>query len=166
MTSPRCPPLHVDSKLIVPRKIPINIQITYFRTWNSPTFRCFQLSTILFAFLQSNLDRVFWKIPTFYYFYSNYIIKIIFRLGNHPHSQWNRRSRVHHCLRVFCGLYLGYPTETTKAMNSSHGGYCFTWLKSRTAWEGLTEILQISLIETKTKPNRNWVKNPRETSIS
>ena len=40
-----------------------------------------------------------------------------------------------HCLRVFCGLYLGYPTESTKAANSSHGGYCLTRPKSRTAWE-------------------------------
>ena len=53
---------------ILPRKIPINIQITYFRTWNSPTFRHFQLSAILFDFLQTNLDRFFWKIPTFYNF--------------------------------------------------------------------------------------------------
>ena len=66
-----------------------------------------------------------------------YIIKIIFRSGNHPHNQWNRRSRVRHCLRVFCGLYLGYPTESTKAVNSSHGGYCLTRPKSRTAWEEL-----------------------------
>ena len=42
-----------------------------------------------------------------------------------------------HCLRVFCGLYLGYPTESTKVVNSSHGGYCLTRLKSQTAWEGL-----------------------------
>ena len=53
---------------ILPRKIPMNIQITYFRTWNSPTFRYFQLSAILFAFLQTNLDCFFWKILTFYYF--------------------------------------------------------------------------------------------------
>ena len=46
----------------------MNIQITYFRTWNSPTFRRFQLYAILFAFLQTNHDRFFWKIPTFYYF--------------------------------------------------------------------------------------------------
>ena len=48
--------------------LPINIRITYFRTWNSPTFRRFQLSAILFDFLQTNLDRFFWKIPSFYYF--------------------------------------------------------------------------------------------------
>ena len=53
---------------ILPRKIPINIQITYFHSWNSLTFRRFQLSAILFAFLQTNHDRFFWKIPTFYYF--------------------------------------------------------------------------------------------------
>ena len=40
-----------------------------------------------------------------------------------------------HCLRVFCGLYLGYPTESTKVVNSSHGGYCLTRPESRTAWE-------------------------------
>ena len=56
------------TSLILPRKIPINIQITYFRTWNSPTFHRFQLSAILFDFLQTSLDRFFWKIPTFYYF--------------------------------------------------------------------------------------------------
>ena len=44
---------------ILPRKIPINIQITYFRTWNSPTILHFQLSAILFDFLQTNLDRFF-----------------------------------------------------------------------------------------------------------
>ena len=42
-----------------------------------------------------------------------------------------------HCLRVFCGLYLGHPTDSTKAANSSHGGYCLTRPKSRTAWEEL-----------------------------
>ena len=62
------PHIYCQNSCILPRKIPINIQITYFRTWNSPTFRRFQLSTILFAFLQTNLDRFFWKIPTFYYF--------------------------------------------------------------------------------------------------
>ena len=49
------------------KSIWICIQITYFRVWNSPTFHRFQLSVILFAFLQTNLDRFFWKIPTFYY---------------------------------------------------------------------------------------------------
>ena len=108
------PRIYYQNICILPRKIPMNIQITYFRTWNSPTFRRFQLSAILFAFLQTNLDRFFWKILTFYYFQSNYIIRIIFRLGNHPHNQWNCLSHVRHCLRVFCGLYLGYPTESTK----------------------------------------------------
>ena len=42
-----------------------------------------------------------------------------------------------HCLRVFCRLYLGYPTESTKAVNSSHGGYCLARPKLRTAWEEL-----------------------------
>ena len=62
------PRIYYQNICILPRKIPINIQITYFRTWNSPTFRRFQLSAILFDFLQTNLDRFFWKIPTFYYF--------------------------------------------------------------------------------------------------
>ena len=62
------PHIYDQNICISPWKIPINIQITYFRTWNSPTFRCFQLSAILFAFLQTNLDRFFWKILTFYYF--------------------------------------------------------------------------------------------------
>ena len=34
----------------------------------SPTFRRFHSSAILIAFLQTNLDHFFWKIPTFYYF--------------------------------------------------------------------------------------------------
>ena len=46
-----------------------------------------------------------------------------------------------HCLRVFCGLYLGHPTDSTKAANSSHGGYCLTRPKSRTAWEELIDLL-------------------------
>ena len=53
------PCIYYQNICILPRKIPINIQITYFRTWNSPTFHCFQLSAILFAFLQTNLDRFF-----------------------------------------------------------------------------------------------------------
>ena len=132
--------IYYQNICILPRKIPMNIQITHFRTWNSRTFRRFQLSTILFAFIQTNLDCLFWKIPTFYYFLSNYIIKIICRSGNHLHNQWNCRSRVHHCLCVFCGLYLGYPTELTIVVNSSHGGYCLTRLKSRTPWEGLIYV--------------------------
>ena len=56
--------IYYQNICILPRNIPINIQITYFRTWNSPTFRRFQLSAILFAFLQTNHDRFFWKIPT------------------------------------------------------------------------------------------------------
>ena len=108
-----------------------------FRTWNSPTFRRFQLSAILFAFLQTNLDGFFWKVPTSYYFQSYYIIKNIFSMGNRPHSQQNRRSGMRHCLHVFCGLYLGYPTKSTKVVNSSHCGCCLTRLKSRTTWEGL-----------------------------
>ena len=62
------PHIYYQNICFLPRKIPINIQITYFRAWNSPTFHCFQLSAILFAFLQTNLDRFFWKIPIFYYF--------------------------------------------------------------------------------------------------
>ena len=62
------PHIYYQNICILPRKIPINIQIIYFRAWNSPTFRRFQLSAILFAFLQTNLDCFFWKIPTFYYF--------------------------------------------------------------------------------------------------
>ena len=62
------PLIYYQNICILPRKIPVNIQITYFRTWNSPTFRRFQLSAILFDFLQTNHDRFFWKIPTFYYF--------------------------------------------------------------------------------------------------
>ena len=62
------PRIFYQNICILPRKILINIQITYFRTWNSPIFRRFQLSAILFDFLQTNLDRFFWKIPTFYYF--------------------------------------------------------------------------------------------------
>ena len=57
------PCIYYQNICILPTKIPINIQITYFRTWNSPTFRRFQLSAILFAFLQISLDRFFWKIP-------------------------------------------------------------------------------------------------------
>ena len=60
--------IYYQNICILPRKIPINIQIIYFRTWNSLTFRRFQLSAILFAFLQTNLDCFFWKTPTFYYF--------------------------------------------------------------------------------------------------
>ena len=45
------PCIYYQNICILPRKIPMNIQITYFRTWNSPTFRRFQWSTILFAFL-------------------------------------------------------------------------------------------------------------------
>ena len=57
-----------------------------------------------------------------------------------------------HCLRVFCGLYFGYPTESTKAANSSHGGYCLTRPKSRTAWEELVVLhvsKQVFLVESK-----------------
>ena len=64
----RKPCIYYQNICILPRKIPVNIQITYFHTWNSPTFRRFQLSAILFGFLQTNPDRFFWKIPTFYYF--------------------------------------------------------------------------------------------------
>ena len=46
--------IYYQNICILPRKIPINIQITYFHTWNSPTFHRFHLSTILFAFLQTN----------------------------------------------------------------------------------------------------------------
>ena len=42
------PRIYYQNICILPRKIPINIQITYFRTWNSPKFRRFQLSAILF----------------------------------------------------------------------------------------------------------------------
>ena len=45
------PRIYYQNICILPRKIPINIPITYFRTWNSLTFRRFQLSAILFAFL-------------------------------------------------------------------------------------------------------------------
>ena len=62
------PHIYYQNICILPRKIPINNQITYFRTWNSPTFRHFQLSAILFDFLQINHDRFPLKIPTFYYF--------------------------------------------------------------------------------------------------
>ena len=62
------PRIYYQNSCILPKKIPINIQITYFRTWNSPTLHCFHLSAILIAFLQTNFDRFFWKIPTFYYF--------------------------------------------------------------------------------------------------
>ena len=62
------PCIYYQNICILPRKTPMNIQITYFHSWNSPTFCRFQLSSILFAFLQTNLDRFFWKIPTFYYF--------------------------------------------------------------------------------------------------
>ena len=62
------PRIYYQNICILPRKIPINIQVTYFRTWNSLTFGHFQLSVILFAFLQTNHDRFFWKIPTFSYF--------------------------------------------------------------------------------------------------
>ena len=62
------PRIYYQNICILPRKFHINIQITYFCTWNSPTFRRFQLSAILFAFLQTNHDRFFWKIPLFYYF--------------------------------------------------------------------------------------------------
>ena len=65
------PCIYYQNICILPKKIPINIQITYFRTWNSPTFRRFHLSAILIAFLQTNLDCFFLKIPTFYYFLSN-----------------------------------------------------------------------------------------------
>ena len=40
------PRIYYQNICILPRKIPINIQITYFRTWNSLTFRHFQLSAI------------------------------------------------------------------------------------------------------------------------
>ena len=53
--------IYYQNICILPRKIPVNIQITYFCTWNSPTFRRFELSTILFAFLQTNLTISFWK---------------------------------------------------------------------------------------------------------
>ena len=72
--------IYYQNICILPRKIPMNIQITYFRTWNSQTFRRFQLSAILFAFLQTNHDHFFWKISTFYYFLSNYIIKIFWEI--------------------------------------------------------------------------------------
>ena len=62
------PCIYYQNVCILPRKIAMNIQITYFHTWNSPTFRRFQLSAILFAFLQTNLDRFLLKIPPFYYF--------------------------------------------------------------------------------------------------
>ena len=55
------PCIYYHNICILPRKILINIQITYFRTWNSPTFHCFQLSTILSAFLQTNLTVSFGK---------------------------------------------------------------------------------------------------------
>ena len=56
------PRIYYQNICILPRKIPINIQITYFCTWNSLTFRRFQLSAILFAFLQTKLDRFFFGI--------------------------------------------------------------------------------------------------------
>ena len=48
------PHIYYQNICILPRKIPMNIQITYFRTWNSPPFRRFQLYPILFTFLQTN----------------------------------------------------------------------------------------------------------------
>ena len=66
------PRIYYQNICILPRKIPLNIQITYFYTWNSPTFCHFQLSAILFAFLQTNFDHSFGK----------YRLSIIFSLIN------------------------------------------------------------------------------------
>ena len=60
--------IYYQNICILPRKIPINIQITYFCTWNSPTFRRFQFSVILFAFLQTNHDRFFFENTNFLLF--------------------------------------------------------------------------------------------------
>ena len=65
---PTKPHIYYKNICILPRKIPMNIQITYFRTWNSLTFRRFQLSAILFAFSKPTLTVSFRKIATFYYF--------------------------------------------------------------------------------------------------
>ena len=52
---------------------------------------------------------------TFYYFQSNYIIKIIFRSGNHPHNQWNRRSCMRHCLRCLLWVVPWVPHGIDKS---------------------------------------------------
>ena len=101
-------------------------------------FVTFSCPSFCLLFSKPTLTVSFGKYRLSIIFSLNYIIKIIFRSGNYPHNQWNCRSRVRHCLRVFCVLYLGYPTESTKAVNSSsHGGDRLTRLKSRTAREGL-----------------------------
>ena len=53
--------IYYQNICILPRKVPMNIQITYFHTWNSLTFRRFQLSTILFAFSKPTLTVSFGK---------------------------------------------------------------------------------------------------------
>ena len=46
--------------------------------------------------------------------------------------------------------------ESTKAANSSHGGYCLTRPKSRTAWEELTSIIDSS---------KNLFRHPRSLAM-
>ena len=113
------PRIYYQNICILPIRCLWISKLLNFRTWNSPTFRRFQLSAILFAFLQTNLDRFFWKVPTSYYFQSYYIIKNIFSMGNRPHSQRNRRSGMRRCLHVFCGLYLGYPQNRQKSWTAA-----------------------------------------------
>ena len=62
------PRIYYQNICILPRKIPINTQSVYFRTWNSLTFHRFQLSAILFAFLQTNLDHFFFENTDFLLF--------------------------------------------------------------------------------------------------
>ena len=83
---------------------------------------CFQLSAILFAFLQTNPDRFFWKIPTWEIILTtNEIVDLM-------------------CVIVCissAGCTFGNPMESTN-VNSSHDGYCLAWLKLQTASEGLS----------------------------
>ena len=48
------PRIYYQNICTLPRKIPMNIQITYFCAWNSLKFCLFQLSTILVDYLQTN----------------------------------------------------------------------------------------------------------------
>ena len=81
------PCIYYQNINILPKEIHMNIQIYLFPHFKFTDISLLSIVRHFVAFLQTNLDRFFWKILTFYYFQSNYSLKIIFRSGNHPHNQ-------------------------------------------------------------------------------